>query len=183
MAALHARLAAAAERDGVLDVAYRTVESPVGMLLLAATPEGVVRVAFESEGLDAVLEQLAADVSPRILNSAKRLDDTARELDEYFAGRRREFDVTIDFRLVHGFRRDVLDHLREIAYGTTASYAALAAAAGRPAAVRAAASACSHNPIPLIVPCHRIIRSDGSIGQYLGGAAAKRTLLDLEAAA
>lgn len=183
MSALHERLAAAAERDGLLDVAYRTVDSPVGQLLLAATLDGVVRVAFESEGHDVVLEYLAANVSPRILRSPKRLDDTARELDEYFAGRRRQFDVTVDFRLVHGFRREVLDNLRQIGYGTTASYAALAAVAGRPAAVRAAASACSHNPIPLIVPCHRIIRSDGSVGQYLGGVAAKRALLDLEAAA
>ena len=183
MAALHARLAAAADLDGLLDVAYRTVDSPVGPLLLAATTEGVVRVAFESEGHDRVLEQLAADVSPRILLAPKRLDETARELDEYFAGRRRRFEITIDFRLVSGFRRDVLDRLRSVGYGTTASYATLAAAAGRPTAVRAAASACSHNPIPLIVPCHRIIRSDGSVGQYLGGAAAKQSLLQLESAA
>jgi len=182
MTSLHSRLEVNADSDSLLDVAYRTVDSPIGTLLLAATPEGLVRVAFESEGHDVVLEHLAADVSPRILRSPKRLDGTARELEEYFAGRRREFEVTIDFRLVHGFRREVLDHLRSIGYGTTASYATLAAVAGRPAAVRAAASACSHNPIPLIVPCHRIIRSDGSVGQYLGGAAAKRALLDLEAA-
>jgi len=183
MTSLHARLEVNADSDGLLDVAYRTVDSPIGTLLLAATPEGLVRVAFESEGHDVVLEHLAADVSPRILRSPKRLDGTARELEEYFDGRRREFEVTIDLRLVHGFRHEVLDHLRSIRYGTTASYATLAAVAGRPAAVRAAASACSHNPIPLIVPCHRIIRSDGSVGQYLGGAAAKRALLDLEAAA
>ena len=183
MAALHDRLAARAAADDLLDVAFRTVASPVGDLLVAATTVGVVRVAFASEGHDVVLEQLAASVSPRILRSPARLDPVARELDEYFDGRRRSFDVALDLRLVGGFRRDVLRHLADIGYGTTASYRTLATAAGRPTAVRAAASACSHNPVPLVLPCHRIVRSDGSIGQYLGGVEAKRTLLDLEAAA
>lgn len=180
---LRARLVAEAERAGVLDVAYRTVDSPFGPLLLASTDAGLVRVAFDGEDHDVVLGALAEQVSPRILAAPSRLDDVARELDEYFAGARRSFDVPVDLRLAHGFRRTVLDHLRSIAYGTTESYATVAAASGNPAAVRAAASACSHNPVPLVVPCHRVIRSDGTIGKYLGGTAAKQTLLALEAAA
>ncbi len=182
-ARLQARLVADAERAGVLDVGYRTVDSPFGPLLLAATEKGVVRVAFDIEDHDAVLVSLAHEVSPRILAAPGRLDTLARELDEYFAGTRRSFDVPVDLRLAHGFRRTVLDHLRSIAYGTTESYATVAAASGHPNAVRAVGSACSHNPVPLVVPCHRVIRSDGAIGRYLGGTEAKQTLLALEAAA
>lgn len=180
---LHAALAAKATDAGLLDVAYRTVDSPLGSLLLAATPVGLVRVAFAVEGHDDVLGRLATDVSPRILAAPQRLDDAARQLDDYFGRRRRRFDLPIDLRLARGFRRTVLEHLPDIPYGTTASYAMVAEASGNPAAFRAAASACSHNPLPLVVPCHRVVRSDGSIGQYLAGVAAKRTLLDLEAAA
>ena len=181
LARLRDRLAADAEGAGLLDVAYRTFESPFGPLLLAATPNGIVRIAFEIEDHDAVLDALADRVSPRILRAPRRLDGVARELDEYFAGHRRTFAVAVDLRLAHGFRRAVLDHLRQIPYGTTESYATVAAAAGSPAAVRAAGSACSHNPLPVVVPCHRVVRSDGSIGQYLGGPEAKRSLLALEA--
>lgn len=179
---LHDDLVAHAADAGLLDVSYRTVDSPVGSLLLAATPAGLVRVAFEREGHDEVLADLAVDVSPRILRSLARLDDVARQLDEYFTGERHRFEVPVDLQLAHGFRRTVLDHLRDIGYGTTASYAAIAAAAGRPAAVRAVGSACAHNPVPVVVPCHRVVRSDGSIGRYLGGTRAKQLLLDLEAA-
>ncbi len=179
---LHGRLAAAAEQAGLLDVAYRTVDGPLGPLLLAATPAGLVRVAFEREGHAAALGRLATDVSPRILRAPRRLEDAARQLEEYFAGRRRAFDLPLDLRLAHGFRRVVLGHLRAIPYGGTASYAAVARAAGNPGAVRAAASACSQNPLPLFVPCHRVVRSDGSIGEYRGGREAKETLLALEAA-
>jgi methylated-DNA-[protein]-cysteine S-methyltransferase len=134
---LRARLAAEAERDGLLDLAYRTVESPFGSLLLVASPDGLVRIAFEREGHDVVLAQLAGAISPRILRSPRRTDRAARQLDEYFAGRRRQFDVPVDLQLVHGFRRTVISHLREISYGKTESYAAVARAAGHPAAVRA----------------------------------------------
>jgi methylated-DNA-[protein]-cysteine S-methyltransferase len=175
-------LAAAAQREGILDVAYRTVDSPVGSLLLAATEAGLVRVAYASEDHDAVLEALADRISPRILSAPARLDRAARELDEYFAGRRRAFDLPLDWRLSAGFRRAVLGHLTEIGYGQTASYAAVAGLAGSPRAVRAAASACATNPLPVVVPCHRVIYSDGRIGRYLGGPDAKRTLLTLEAA-
>ncbi|MGI8693661.1 MAG: methylated-DNA--[protein]-cysteine S-methyltransferase [Geodermatophilaceae bacterium] len=180
---LHARLTAAAAAAGVLDVAYRTVDSPVGTLLLAATEKGLVRVAFTSENHDAVLEQLAIRVSPRVLLAPARLDVVATELAEYFAGRRHLFDLPLDLQLSHGFRRTVLSHLTEIGYGATASYAAIAAAAGKPKAVRAVGSACATNPLPLVVPCHRVVRSDGSTGQYVGGADVKKALLRMEAAA
>ncbi len=182
MSTLRARLAGQAAAAGLLDVAYRTVDSPIGSLLLAATGQGLVRVAFASEGHDAVLARLADRISPRLLSAPARLDPAAREIDEYFAGRRDRFDLALDLQLSAGFRREVLGQLPGIGYGTTASYAMLAAAAGRPRAVRAAASACATNPLPIVLPCHRVVRSDGSIGRYAGGDAAKRTLLDLEAA-
>jgi len=177
---LRERLAAAAQADGILDVAYRTVDSPVGRLLLAATDAGLVRVAYPNEGHDAVLQALADRVSPRILSAPIRLEGAARELDEYFGGQRQSFDLPLDWRLSTGFRRTVLSHLPEIGYGRTASYAAVATLAGNPKAIRAAASACTTNPLPIVVPCHRVIYSDGRIGNYLGGPDAKRTLLTLE---
>ena len=179
---LHDRLAAGAQRDGILDVGYRVVDSPVGPLLLAATEQGLIRVAYALEGHDAVLQALADQVSPRILRAPGRLEAAARELGEYFAGHRRAFDLPLDWRLSAGFRRIVLSHLPEISYGHTASYAALAQLAGNPKAVRAVGTACATNPLPVIVPCHRVVRSDGGLGGYLGGADAKRALLTLEAA-
>jgi methylated-DNA-[protein]-cysteine S-methyltransferase len=129
-----------------------------------------------------VLQQLADRVSPRVLRAPARLDPAAREIEEYFAGRRTRFDLPLDLRLSAGFRRTVLTHLTDIAYGTTASYATVAAAAGNPRAVRAVGSACATNPLPVVLPCHRVVRSDGTIGRYVGGTDAKRTLLTLEAA-
>ncbi|SEP66895.1 methylated-DNA--[protein]-cysteine S-methyltransferase [Mycolicibacterium nivoides] len=183
LADLHIRLAAAAQRDGLLDVAYRTVDSPVGPLLLAATEQGLVRVAYAREDHDTVLQHLADQVSPRILHAPARLDTAARELDEYFARTRRTFDLPLDWRLSAGFRSTVLHHLPEIDYGRTASYAAVAALAGSPKAVRAVGTACARNPLPVVIPCHRVVRSDGAMGGYLGGAEAKRLLLELETAA
>lgn len=177
---LHARLAAEADRAGILDVAYRTLDTPVGSLLLAATGEGLVRVAYAREDHQKVLEQLAAGVSPRVLRAPARLDAAAREIEEYFTGRRHLFDLPLDLRLARGFRRTVLSRLTGIGYGTTASYAAVAEAAGSPRAVRAVGTACATNPLPIVVPCHRVVRSDGTIGQYVGGVEAKRTLLSLE---
>jgi methylated-DNA-[protein]-cysteine S-methyltransferase len=180
---LRARLAAAAQAEGLLDVAYRTLDTPVGPLLLAATEQGLVRVAYPVQGHDAVLQDLADRISPRVLAAPARLDAVARELDDYFAGRRHDFDLPLDWRLVRGFRATVLHHLAtDVAYGRTASYRALAALAGNPKAVRAVGTACATNPLPVVVPCHRIVRSDGSMGNYAGGVEAKRTLLDLEAA-
>ena len=181
--ALHAQLAARAESAGLLDLAYRTIDSPVGTLLLVATPAGLVRVAFASEDHDHVLAALASQISPRILNAPQRLDDVARELDEYFTGARRYFDLPLDFQLATGFRRAVLGQLPTIGYGQTASYAQVAAAAGHPRAFRAAGTACALNPLPVVVPCHRVVKSDGSPGRYRGGPAAKQLLLNLEAAA
>ncbi|MDT5343575.1 MAG: methylated-DNA-[protein]-cysteine S-methyltransferase [Mycobacterium sp.] len=178
---LHARLAAAADRDDLLDVAYRTVDSPVGSLLVAATPVGLVRVAFSSEGHDVVLQNLSDRISSRLLHAPKRLDGVARQLDEYFAGRRHSFDVPLDWQLSKGFRRLVLGHLAvDIDYGTTASYGTLAQLSGSPKAVRAVGTTCATNPIPVVVPCHRVVRADGTLGRYRGGPAAKRALLDLE---
>ncbi|WP_103348995.1 methylated-DNA--[protein]-cysteine S-methyltransferase [Amycolatopsis sp. CA-128772] len=178
----HERLVADAERHGLLDVAYRTLDTPVGSLLLAATGRGLVKVAFDRQDHDAVLAELAAAISPRILRAPSRLDEVTRQLDEYFTGGRRDFDVPLDFRLARGFRLSVLEHLAEIAYGHTESYAQVATAAGSPKAVRAVGTACAHNPLPVVVPCHRVVRSDGSYGQYAGGEEAKRTLLTMEAA-
>jgi methylated-DNA-[protein]-cysteine S-methyltransferase len=180
---LRERLATAAQADGILDVAYRTVDSPVGPLLLAATDLGLVRVAYRSEDHDMVLQTLADRISPRILHAPARLDTTARELEEYFTGTRHTFDVALDWRLSAGFRATVLHRLPDIDYGRTASYAAVAALAGNPKAVRAVGTACATNPLPVVVPCHRVVRSDGSMGGYLGGLEAKRTLLTLEGAA
>ena len=180
---LHDRLVAGAEAGGLLDVAYRTLDSPVGPLLLAATPSGLVRVAFGIEGFDTVLEELSDRISPRILRAPARLDVAAHQLGEYFAGERRRFTVPLDHRLSHGFRRTVLDHLTAIDYGTTASYGEVAAAVDNPRADRAVGTACATNPLPLVVPCHRVVRSDGSTGAYRGGPEAKVLLLHLEAAA
>lgn len=179
---LHQRLAAAAEPSGILDVAYRTIDTPVGTLLLAATTVGVVRVAYDVEDHDTVLSRLADAVSPRILHAPARLDAIARQLDEYFAKRRRTFDVPVDLSLAGGFRRSVVEHLRDIGYGHRESYAEVAAAVGSPRAVRAVGTACAHNPLPVVIPCHRVVRSDGTTGHYIGGQAAKSTLLKLEAA-
>ncbi|MDT5365269.1 MAG: methylated-DNA-[protein]-cysteine S-methyltransferase [Mycobacterium sp.] len=182
LARLHRRLERDAEQSDLLDVGYRTLDTPLGPLLLAATPVGLVRVAYASEGHDAVLESLADKVSPRILRAPARLDGVAREIDEYFAGTRTHFDLPLDLRLTDGFRREVIEHLSEIGYGHRESYAAVAAAIGRPRAVRAVGTACARNPLPVVIPCHRVVRTDGSIGQYVGGVDAKQTLLTLEAA-
>src|SRR6478735_5911099 len=183
IARLHDRLVERASATGSLDLRYRTIDSPVGRLLLAATEVGLTRLAFESEDHDAVLDALATRIGSRILRDAKRFDVLARELDDYFGGRRHSFDIPVDLRLAHGFRLDVLRHLRDIPSGHTESYAQVAASAGNPRAVRAVGSACATNPLPIVVPCHRVVRSDGSYGQYRGGEEAKRSLLTLESAA
>ena len=182
MTRLHDQLVAAADADQLLDVAYRTVDSPVGTLLLAATDQGLVRVAYQVEHHDQVLQSLAQRVSPRILHAPRRLDQVARQLAEYFEGERREFVLPLDFRLADGFRREVLGRLTMINYGRTESYSQVAAATGHPRAVRAVGTACATNPLPVIVPCHRVLRSDGKLGGYIGGLQTKAALLSLEAA-
>jgi methylated-DNA-[protein]-cysteine S-methyltransferase len=178
---LHDQLVVAADADRLLDVAYRTVDSPVGTLLLAATEQGLVRVAYEIENHDQVLQALSERVSPRILRAPGRLDQVARQLAEYFVGERRDFVLPLDFRLAHGFRREVLARLLMIGYGSTESYSKVAAATGHPRAVRAVGTACATNPMPVIVPCHRVLRSDGTLGGYIGGLQTKAALLSLEA--
>jgi methylated-DNA-[protein]-cysteine S-methyltransferase len=175
-----AALAAGAEAAGVLDVAYAGVDSPVGRLLVAATPEGIVRVAFAREGDDAVLAELARRISPRVLEAPARLDPARRQLEEYFEGGRTAFALPVDWRLSSGFRERVLHAIAAIPFGRTGTYRSVATAAGTPNAVRAAGSACATNPIPIIVPCHRVVRSDGTMGRYGGGEAAKRLLLEHE---
>jgi methylated-DNA-[protein]-cysteine S-methyltransferase len=179
---LHDRLEQRAEQSDLLDVAVRTIDSPVGPLLLAATPRGLVRIAYDREGMDAVLQWLASMISPRVLAAPRRLESAARQLDEYFSGRRRVFEVPLDLRLASGFRSTVLGYLTGIPYGRTQSYAEVAAGAGHSGAVRAVGSACAANPLPLVIPCHRVVRSDGSLGGYLGGLEIKKALLELEAA-
>lgn len=181
--ALHAALVGRAQSEDLLDVAYRTVETPVGTLLLAATGTGLVRVAYEREDFDRVLDTVAAMVSPRIMAAPARLDAVARQLDEYFAGTRRAFELPLDFALSAGFRKTVQHYLPRIGYGRTASYRDVAESVGNPNAVRAVGTACAKNPLPVVVPCHRVLRSDGSLGGYVGGETAKSTLLSLERAA
>ena len=182
LARLRLRLERAAEADGLLDIAYTTVDSPVGPLLLAATPQGLVRVAYDVEDHDRVLDALAQRLSPRVLRAPGRLATAARELDEYFGGRRREFDLPLDMSLSKGFRQLVQRHLPEIGYGQTRTYGQVAALVGNPRAVRAVGTACATNPLPVVVPCHRVLKADGTPGGYVGGQEAKVTLLTLEAA-
>jgi methylated-DNA-[protein]-cysteine S-methyltransferase len=180
---LRHRLGLAAEAEGLLDVAYTTIDSPLGTLLLAATPKGLVRVAYAVEDHDRVLGILAQRLSPRVLRAPRRLDAAARELDEYFGGQRQVFDLPLDLSLSAGFRQLVQRHLSEIGYGQTRTYGQVAELVGNPKAVRAVGTACATNPLPVVVPCHRVLRSDGTPAGYVGGASAKQTLLTLEAAA
>jgi methylated-DNA-[protein]-cysteine S-methyltransferase len=180
---LRDRLGLAAEAEGLLDVAYMTIDSPVGPLLLAATPKGLVRVAYDVEDHDRVLQTLTRQISPRVLRAPKRLDAAARELDEYFARKRRAFDLPLDLSLSRGFRQLVQRHLPEIGYGQTRTYGQVAQLVGNPNAVRAVGTACATNPLPVVVPCHRVLKADGTPGGYVGGPAAKMTLLRMEAAA
>lgn len=176
-------LSAALERSGLVDVAYALADSPVGTLLLAATPRGLVRVAYlDPERSEAdVLEQLAAELSPRILALGGRLEQPRRELDEFFRGRRERFETPIDWTLTRaGFTRRVLRATSRIPFGHTASYKQVATAAGSANAFRAAGSALGSNPLPIVVPCHRVLHSGGGLGGYTGGVERKRVLLKTE---
>ena len=171
----------AATAAGLLDVAYATTDSPLGTLLLATTPRGLVRLAYvDHEDEDEVLEQLATKVSPRILRVARRLDDPRRELDQYFAGRREQFDLPLDWQLSRGFGRRVLEATARIPFGSTATYKQVASQAGNARAYRAAGNALGSNPIPIVVPCHRILHSGGGLGGYTGGLDRMRVLLTVE---
>jgi len=180
---LRHRLGLAADAEGLLDIGYTTVDSPVGPLLLAATAKGLLRVAYDVEDHDLVLATLSAKISPRVLRAPNRLDAAARELDEYFGGQRQDFDLPLDLSLSRGFRLLVQRLLPEIGYGQTRTYRQVAELAGSPRAIRAVGTACATNPLPVVVPCHRVLRADGTIGGYIGGPDAKAALLRLEAAA
>ena len=178
---LVARALARADADGLVDVAWTVADSPIGPLTLAATPAGIVKIAFGDE--DGVVEALAAEVSPRVLRLPARLDVARRQLDEYFAGRRTDFDLPLDRRLSHGYRLQVLEALTAtVPYGSVATYKDLALATDNPGAVRAVGTAMATNPIPIVVPCHRVVRSGGSLGNYGGGPETKAFLLRLEGA-
>ena len=171
----------AAARAGLLDVAFATLPSPVGELLLAATEAGLVRVAYlDPAQADDVLAQLAERISPRILAAPRRLDEPRRELDEYFSGRRHHFELALDDRLMSRFGRRVLGATAAIPYGGVSTYAAVAAQAGSPRGARAAGNALGANPLPIVLPCHRVLAAGGNLGGYTGGLQRKRTLLAIE---
>ncbi|HSK49023.1 MAG TPA: methylated-DNA--[protein]-cysteine S-methyltransferase [Solirubrobacterales bacterium] len=174
------RFTARAAAEGLLDVAYARAESPFGELLLAQTPKGLVRVGLPNQDAEALLGELAAKVSPRVVEAPAELDLVRRELDLYFTGRLKHFDLPLDWRLSQGFRRRVLRAIDRIPYGETRSYTEMATRAGNVRAVRAAGSACGSNPIPLVVPCHRVLRTSGALGGYGGGLPMKQALLELE---
>ena len=175
-----AELGRRAAAAGLADVAYGSMDSPVGELLVAVTDRGVVRVAFSSEVTDQVLAELAARVSPRVLRLPARTDEVRRELDEYFAGSRHAFDVPVDWSLVRGFAQGVLRATARVPFGQTTTYRQMAEAAGSPRASRAAGNALGSNPIPIVVPCHRVLHSGGGLGGYAGGLERKKALLTIE---
>ncbi|MGZ4274148.1 MAG: methylated-DNA--[protein]-cysteine S-methyltransferase, partial [Solirubrobacteraceae bacterium] len=166
---------------GLLDVAYARLDSPVGTLVLARTPQGLARLAYVDDGQeDAVLQDIAARLSPRMLSAPAQLDEPRRELDEYFAGRRHAFDLALDLRLLSDFTRRVLTATAAIPYGEVSTYREVAAAAGSPRGFRAAGNALGSNPLPIVLPCHRVLHSGGGLGGYTGGLERKRTLLAIE---
>jgi methylated-DNA-[protein]-cysteine S-methyltransferase len=182
-AALAARTAARAADEGHADVAYALIDAPVGRLVAVATPRGLVRLAYELEngGIDSVLDAVATRLSPRIVEAPQRLDGVRRELDEYFAGDRRAFGLPLDWGLVgDGFARRVLEAAVAIPFGATSTYRDVAVAAGSPRGFRAAGNALGHNPLPIVVPCHRVLASTGGLGGYTGGLERKRLLLGIE---
>ncbi|MGZ5328392.1 MAG: methylated-DNA--[protein]-cysteine S-methyltransferase [Actinomycetota bacterium] len=174
------RLAGAAADHDLLDVAVARVNSPIGELFVAVTPRGLACVAFEDEDRDEVLARLARELSPRILEHAAATDAVRRELEEYFAGERRRFELRLDRRLIHGIARDVLAATARVPFGRTTTYGELAGRIGNPKAARAVGNALGSNPIPIVVPCHRVLRTGGALGGYAGGLDRKERLLRLE---
>ncbi len=180
VARLHAAVARRAAAEGLLDVAHGTYDSPLGTLTVMVTPRGLVRLSYPGEQVPAQLDEIAARVSPRILEAPELTDPVRRQLDEYFAGKRHAFDVPIDWRLVAGFAGNVLRATTRIPFGAVSSYREVATAAGSPNAYRAAGNALGSNPIPIVVPCHRVLHAGGGLGGYTGGVERKRFLLTLE---
>lgn len=177
---LAAEFSARADGAGLIDVAYATVDSPLGPLLAASTDRGLVQLSYPRQDTDAMLERLARKISPRVFEAPARFDELRRELDEYFERRRREFELPLDWQLTRGFVCTVLKQTNRIPYGETRSYAEMAELVGSPRAFRAAGSALGANPIPIVVPCHRVLRSGGGLGGYGGGLDVKRKLLQIE---
>jgi methylated-DNA-[protein]-cysteine S-methyltransferase len=177
----HGRFAERAASEGLVDVAYTRADSPLGPLLLAATPRGLACVSYsEFRDEDQTLERLASRLSPRVVEAPARLDDIRRQLDDYFAGRRRDFEVSIDWGLVGDFGRRVLGRTAEIPFGAVATYGDVARGIGAPGAARATGNALGANPMPIVVPCHRVVASGGKLGGYTGGVDRKKLLLSLE---
>lgn len=175
---LVADLGARALRSHLVEVAYAEVDSPLGMLLVAATPKGLVRLAYPGERDP--LEELALTVSPRVLLAPKRLERARSQLDRYFAGRLKKFTIPIDWRFAKGFAGRVLRATAGVPYGAVRTYTQVASKAGNPRASRAAGNALGSNPIPIVVPCHRVLRTGGALGGYTGGLDKKQYLLELE---
>jgi methylated-DNA-[protein]-cysteine S-methyltransferase len=175
-------LVARAQSDGLIDVAYADVDSPFGRLLVAGTDRGIVKLGLPNLPADEVLTELVERISPRVLEAPRRLDGARRELEAYFEGKLHDFGVPVDWRLSHGFRNKALHAVARIPYGETRSYSEIARDAGNPRAFRAAGTACGSNPVPLIVPCHRVVQAGGAPGNYGGGPEMKRALLTFEGA-
>ena len=175
-----ARLTERARRDRLLDVAIGRIDSPIGTLTLAVTPRGLARLSFDGEDPSSVMEELARDISPRILESAAATQDARRELDEYFAGRRTSFSIAVDRQLIRGIAKEVLSATSTIPFGSTSTYGTIAERIGRPRAARAVGNALGSNPIPVVIPCHRVLAAGGKLGGYTGGVETKRALLELE---
>jgi methylated-DNA-[protein]-cysteine S-methyltransferase len=180
VARLRTALAARAAAGGLLDLAYGSYDSPLGLLTVFVTPRGLVRLSYPGEPIAAQLDELAALISPRVMAAPERTDAVRRQLDGYFGGKRRDFDLPIDWRLLRGFRANVLRATAAIPFGSVSSYREIAAAAGSPNAYRAAGNALGSNPIPIVVPCHRVLHAGGGLGGYTGGLERKRYLLGLE---
>ena len=177
---LRSAIARRAAADGLLDVAHATYDSPLGSLTVVVTPRGLLRLSYPGESIEAQLDDLAIRISPRILAAPERTDGVRRQLDEYFSGARRSFDVPIDWRLVRGFAGGVLRATARIPFGVVSTYRDVATEAGSPNAYRAAGNALGSNPMPIVVPCHRVLHAGGGLGGYTGGLDRKRFLLTLE---
>lgn len=177
---LRRELGERADREGLAEVAYCELGTPFGAMVAASTARGLVFLSFPRPALDPILERLAAAISPRVVHVPARLDPARSQLDQYFEGKRTDFELQLDWQLSGGFVRDVLERTNEIPFGETRTYAEVARSAGSPRAFRAAGSALGANPIPIVVPCHRVLRTGGGLGGYGGGLEVKRRLLELE---
>ncbi len=178
---LDARFRDAAAAEGLLDVAYELHDTPVGELLIAVTDQGLCEIHYDADP-EAEAERLARLFGTRVLRSSRPTDEARRQLDEYFAGKRRDFDLPVDLRPAREFGRAVLEELARVPYGEVTTYGTLAAKAGRPRAARAVGTVMNRNPVPIVLPCHRVVGSTGSLVGYAGGLDRKRTLLQLEGA-